>query len=167
MSGFICSIRVYPLHPIVIFHCFENNSNGQVGWQYAYAGNESTRSNRKGHFYTIPDSFRANMKSYSIPQYERQQHRTTTSLSPNRTSYWPRGIGARNYFRLSWFQSSLLLIYFRYGGRDRAAQLHSVTEFVPRSPIFCVNRSSVWCGFCVRARPIRYSMNKALVFFKL
>ena len=23
------------------------------------------------------------------------------------------------YFRLSWFQSSLLLIYFRYGGRDR------------------------------------------------
>lgn len=23
------------------------------------------------------------------------------------------------YFRLSWFQSSLILIYFRYGGRDR------------------------------------------------
>ena len=71
------------------------------------------------------------------------------------------------YFRLSWFQSSLLLIYFRYGGRDRRAQLHSVTEFAPRSPIFCVNRSSVWCGFCVRARPIRCSTNRALVFFKL
>ena len=27
-------------------------------------------------------SFGANMKSYSIPQYERQQHRTITSLSP-------------------------------------------------------------------------------------
>lgn len=23
------------------------------------------------------------------------------------------------YFRLSWFQSSLILIYFRYGGRER------------------------------------------------
>ena len=82
MSGFICGIRVYPLHPIVIFHCFENNSNGQIGWQYAYAGNKSNRSNTKGYFYAIPDSFGANMKSYSILQYERQQHRTITSLSP-------------------------------------------------------------------------------------
>lgn len=53
-----------------------------MGWQYAYAGNESTQSNAKGYFYAIPDSFGANMKSYSIPQYEQQQHRTITSLSP-------------------------------------------------------------------------------------
>ena len=53
-----------------------------MGWQYAYAGNESTRSNTKGYFYAIPDSFGANMKSYSIPQYEQQQHRTITSPSP-------------------------------------------------------------------------------------
>lgn len=162
MSGFICSIRVYPLHSIVIFHCFENNFNGQTGWQYAYAGNESTRSNTKGYFYTIPDSFHANMKSYSI-QYERQQHRTITSLFPQSNVILVHGI----YFRLIWFQSSLLLIYFRYGGRDRRGAASLRYRICAKIPFFCVDRSSVQCGFCVRARPIRYSMNKALVFFKL
>lgn len=135
---------------------------------YAYAGNESTRSNRKGYFYAIPDSFRANMKSYSIPQYERQQHRTITSLSPQSnivlterdwcTEFTSVSVGSSP--RSSSFTSATVV-------ETGEAQRHSVTEFVPRSTIFCVNRSSVWCGFCVRARPIRYSMNKALVFFKL
>lgn len=137
MSGFICSIRVYPLHPIEIFHCVENNSNGQKGWQYAYAGNESTRSNTKGYFYTIPDSFRANMKSYSIPQYERQQHRTITSLFPQSnivlaerdwcTEFTSVSVGSspRSYT----FTSATVV-------ETGAGQLHSVTEFVPRSPIF-------------------------------
>ena len=64
-------------------------------------------------------------------------------------------------FRLSGFQSSFLLVYFRYGLNTcshytkvwhlsdmwrstleiSAAQLRSVTESAPKSPFLCVNRS--------------------------
>ena len=62
------------------------------------------------------------------------------------------------YFRLSGFQSSLLLIYVRFGYTEPksekklsgislstfkidAAQLRSVTEIIPKSPFSCVNRA--------------------------
>ena len=46
------------------------------------------------------------------------------------------------------------------------AQLCSVTEIAPRSPLLYVNRSPILYGFRVHAKTIRYNMKIALIFFK-
>ena len=41
-----------------------------------------------------------------------------------------------------------------------AAQLSSFTDIAPKSPFLCVNRSPIWCDFCVGATAIRYLSNR-------
>ena len=114
----------------------------------------------------------------SDPGYEQQRHGTATSRSLTSNTVTER-LADRDWctksqssllninFRLSGFQSSLLLVYFRYGLNTSshytkvwhlsdmwrstfeisAAQLRSVTESAPKSPFLCVNRSPIRYGF--------------------
>ena len=96
---------------------------------------------------------------YTMLVYERQQHRTGRSRSQSNSACWngwPRGIGSlipvpslpNIYFRLSGFQSSFLITHFRIPVHTAplsdmwhstfeigAAELRSVTEMAPKSPI--------------------------------
>ena len=86
------------------------------------------------------------------------------------------------YFRLSGFQSSLLLIHFCYGPntclhytqewcrissicdsplqfRHRCSAV-SLTEMAPKSPLLCVNRGPISYVFRACATATRYSLNR-------
>ena len=88
------------------------------------------------------------------------------------------------YFRLRGFNFSLLLLFFCCGpkagshaGEERpwqkpistnfkigVPQLRSVTEIAPKRSFLCLSRNSIWYGFRVCSRVIRYCVKIALDF---
>ena len=141
-------------------------------------------------YWTAFRAFRADSKSYRYgmnsngTELEQVVHTLTSNIVEERLAerVWfsnSQSSLLNIYFRLKGFQSSFLLIYFRYGPStftlhqnvaDKTCTMHhfqdrrgAVTEMAPKSPFVCVNRSPISPVWLPVWYDFRYSMNIASV----